>query len=112
MQISMDYINAHGKDQAGQPLGKYYIHGVSHHLGLDVHDPGDRNRPLEAGMVITVEPGIYIPEEKIGVRIEDDVLVTADGYKILTEHLARTADEVEAVMAAGHSTPEKSNGGQ
>ena len=106
MQISMDYINAHGKDQAGQPLGKYYIHGVSHHLGLDVHDPGDRNRPLEAGMIITVEPGIYIPAEKIGVRIEDDVLVTADGYKILTEYLARTADEVEAVMAAGHSTPE------
>jgi Xaa-Pro aminopeptidase len=112
MQISMDYINAHGKDKTGQPLGKYYIHGVSHHLGLDVHDPGDRNRPLEAGMIITVEPGIYIPEEKIGVRIEDDVLVTADGYKILTEHLARTADEVEAVMASGHTLPEKSNGGQ
>lgn len=112
MQISMDYINTHGKDKDGQPLGKYYIHGVSHHLGLDVHDPGDRNRPLEAGMIITVEPGIYIPEEKIGVRIEDDVLVTADGYKILTEHLPRTADEVEAIMASGHTTPEKSNGGQ
>ena len=112
MQISMDYINTHGKDKTGQPLGKYYIHGVSHHLGLDVHDPGDRNRPLEAGMIITVEPGIYIREEKIGVRIEDDVLVTADGYKILTEHLARTADEVEAVMASGHTLPEKSNGGQ
>jgi Xaa-Pro aminopeptidase len=112
MQISMDYINTHGKDKDGQPLGKYYIHGVSHHLGLDVHDPGDRNRPLEAGMIITVEPGIYIPEEKIGVRIEDDVLVTADGYKILTEHLARTADEIEAIMASSHTAPEKSNGGQ
>jgi Xaa-Pro aminopeptidase len=112
MQISADYINTHGKDKDGKPLGKYYIHGISHHLGLDVHDPGDRNRPLEPGMVVTVEPGIYIPEEKIGVRIEDDVLVTAEGYKILTEHLARTADEVEAVMASGHSTPEKSNGGQ
>jgi Xaa-Pro aminopeptidase len=112
MQISTEYINAHGKDKDGKPLGKYYIHGISHHLGLDVHDPGDRNRPLEPGMVITVEPGIYIPDEKIGVRIEDDVLVTADGYRILTEHLPRTADEIEAVMATGHSTPEKSNGGQ
>jgi Xaa-Pro aminopeptidase len=112
MSISKNYINTHGKDKNGESLGKYYIHGVSHHLGLDVHDPGERDRPLEAGMVITVEPGIYIPEEKLGVRIEDDVLVTADGYKILTEHLARTADEVEAVMASGRSMPEKSNGSQ
>jgi Xaa-Pro aminopeptidase len=112
MQISMEYINAHGKDKDGKPLGKYYIHGISHHLGLDVHDPGDRNRPLEPGMVVTVEPGIYIPEEKLGVRIEDDVLVTTEGYKILSEHLPRTADEIEALMASGHSTPEKSNGGQ
>lgn len=99
MAISTEYINTHGKDRQGAPLGKYYIHGVSHHLGLDVHDPGDRNRPLEPGMVVTVEPGIYIPEEKLGVRIEDDVLVTADGSKILSGRLPRTADEVEAVMA-------------
>ena len=112
MKISAEYINTHGKDKDGQPLGKYYIHGISHHLGLDVHDAGDRNRPLEPGMVVTVEPGIYIPEEKIGVRIEDDVLVTADGYKILSEHLPRTADEIEAIMASSKSTPEKSNGGQ
>jgi Xaa-Pro aminopeptidase len=112
MKISMDYINSHGKDKDGNPLGKYYIHGVSHHLGLDVHDAGSPARPLEPGMVITVEPGIYIPDENIGVRIEDDVLVTADGYKILSEHLPRTADEIEAVMASSKSTPEKSNGGQ
>lgn len=112
MKISADYINTHGKDKDGKPLGKYYIHGVSHHLGLDVHDPEDRSRPLQPGMVVTVEPGIYIPEEKLGVRIEDDVLVTADGYKILSEHLPRTADEIEAVMAAAKTTPEKSNGGQ
>jgi Xaa-Pro aminopeptidase len=111
MSISKNYINTHGKDKAGESLGKYYIHGVSHHLGLDVHDPGERDRPLEAGMVITVEPGIYIPEEKLGVRIEDDVLVTVDGYKILTEHLARTADDVEAAMASAHATAEKQNGG-
>jgi Xaa-Pro aminopeptidase len=99
MAISRDYINTHGKDKAGQPLGKYYIHGVSHHLGLDVHDPGDRNRALEPGMVVTVEPGIYIPEEKLGVRIEDDVLVTADGYKIMSGKLPRTAEDVEAAMS-------------
>ena len=54
-------------------------------------------------MVITVEPGIYIPEEKIGIRIEDDVLVTATGYKLLTERLPRSADEIEAIMAAGRA---------
>jgi len=112
MKISKDYINTHGKDGAGKPLGDYYIHGVSHHLGLDVHDAGDRDRPLEPGMVVTVEPGIYIPAEQLGVRIEDDVLVTADGYKILSGSLPRTADEIEAVMASSKTTPEKSNGGQ
>jgi Xaa-Pro aminopeptidase len=101
MAISMAYINTHGKDSAGQPLGRYYIHGVSHHLGLDVHDPGDRDRVLEPGMVVTVEPGIYIPDEKLGVRIEDDVLVTDTGYKILSERAPRTAEDVEAMMAAG-----------
>src|SRR6202041_301931 len=101
LKISQDYINTHGKDKNGEPLGKYYFHGVSHHLGLDVHDPGERDRPLEAGMVITVEPGIYIPEEKLGVRIEDDVLVTADGCRLLSGGLPRTVDEAEAVMASG-----------
>ncbi len=105
MQISYNYINTHGRDQQGEPLGKYYIHGVSHHLGLDVHDPGDRNRPLEAGMVVTVEPGIYIPEEKLGVRIEDDVLVTQDGSQILTARLPRNVDEIEKLMAEGRTNP-------
>jgi Xaa-Pro aminopeptidase len=97
--IVTEYINTHGHDKDGHTLGRYYPHGVSHHLGLDVHDPGDRNRPLEAGMVVTVEPGIYIPEENIGVRIEDDVLVTADGYRLLTARLPRSADEIEKIMA-------------
>ncbi len=99
--IVTDYINTHGQDKEGHPLGRYYPHGVSHHLGLDVHDPGDRNRPLEAGMVVTVEPGIYIPEENLGVRIEDDVLVTKDGYRLLTARLPRTADEIEKTVAEG-----------
>lgn len=102
-QIVTDYINSHGHDREGRALGRYYPHGVSHHLGLDVHDPGDRMRPLEPGMVVTVEPGIYIPEENLGVRIEDDVLVTSDGYKILTGSLPRTADEIERIMAEGRS---------
>jgi Xaa-Pro aminopeptidase len=102
-QIVTDYINSHGHDREGHTLGRYYPHGISHHLGLDVHDPGDRTRPLEPGMVVTVEPGIYIPEENLGVRIEDDVLVTSDGFKLLTARLPRTADEIEKIMAEGHS---------
>jgi len=99
--ISREYINTHGKDLHGDSLGKYYIHGLSHHLGLDVHDPGSVTRPLEPGMVITIEPGIYIPEENIGVRIEDDVLVTKDGYELLTKRLPRDPVEIEKVMAEG-----------
>ena len=69
---------------------KYYPHATSHFLGLDTHDVGDYMRPLEPGIVMTVEPGIYIPEEKIGIRIEDDVLITPDGIEVLTARLPRT----------------------
>jgi len=75
----------------------YFIHGTSHHMGLDVHDVGDTSRPLEANMVITVEPGIYIPEEQIGIRIEDDVLVTPTGSRILSV-FPKEAAEVEALV--------------
>jgi len=68
---------------------KYYPHGTSHFMGLNVHDAGDPSRPLEPGMVLTVEPGIYILAEGIGVRIEDDVLITSKGIKILTNKLSR-----------------------
>ncbi|HKS83147.1 MAG TPA: Xaa-Pro peptidase family protein [Candidatus Acidoferrales bacterium] len=105
MQISYDYINTHGKDKDGNPLGKYYIHGVGHHLGLDVHDPGSFTRPLEPGMVFTIEPGIYIPEEKLGVRIEDDVLLTETGPALMTAKLPRDPDEVEKMMASGRPNP-------
>lgn len=63
---------------------QYYPHATSHFLGLDVHDVGDYNKPLEAGMVLTCEPGIYIPDEEIGIRIEDDVLITASGNTVLS----------------------------
>ena len=98
-KIAYDYINTHGTDREGHSLGRYFTHGLGHHIGLEVHDAGDVDRPFEAGMVITDEPGIYIPEEKIGVRIEDDVLITPTGYKLLTERLPRSADEIEKIMA-------------
>ena len=104
-QIARDYISTHGKDLHGNSLGQYFIHGLGHGLGLNVHDPTDYTRPLLAGMVITDEPGIYIPEENLGVRIEDDVLVTADGHKLLTERLPRNADEIEKIMTEGRKQP-------
>jgi len=99
-KISYDYINTHGKDLHGKPLGTYYIHGLGHNIGLDVHDPGGFCQPLEPGQVVTIEPGIYIPEENLGVRIEDDVLITETGYKLLSEKLPRDPDAIEKIMAA------------
>jgi Xaa-Pro aminopeptidase len=99
-KIAYDYINTHGTDREGNRLGRYFTHGLGHHIGLEVHDAGEVNRPLEPGMVVTDEPGIYIPEEKIGVRIEDDVLITPAGYKLLTARLPRSVDEIEKIMGA------------
>jgi Xaa-Pro aminopeptidase len=101
-KAAYDYINSHGKDLHGKPLGAYFIHGLSHYVGLGVHDDGDYNVPLGPGMVFTIEPGIYIPEEKIGIRIEDDFYVDRDGKLInMTGSLPRTADEIERAMS-GH----------
>jgi Xaa-Pro aminopeptidase len=98
--VAMNYINTHGKDLHGQPLGKYFFHGLGHYVGLNVHDPGDYSVPLGPGMVFTIEPGIYIPEEKIGVRIEDMFYVDNSGKLIrLTESLPQTPDEIEKLMA-------------
>ena len=80
--------------------GDYFIHGLGHFVGLDVHDAGAYQEPLAPGMVITLEQGIYIPERKIGVRIEDDVLVTDQGARILSDGLPREADEIERWMAS------------
>lgn len=98
-KIAYDYINSHGKDQHGKPLGQYFIHGLGHNIGLDVHEPGDSCKPLKPGQVVTVEPGIYIPEENLGVRIEDDVLITESGYEVLSSKLPRGAEEIEKIMA-------------
>jgi Xaa-Pro aminopeptidase len=83
-------------DEAG--YGEYFIHGTGHFLGLDVHDAGNYELPLKAGVVVTVEPGIYIPEEGIGIRIEDVVLVTRDGPVVLSRHIPRTVLEIEETM--------------
>jgi Xaa-Pro aminopeptidase len=97
-KIAREYINTHGKDLHGDPLGKYFTHGVSHHVGLDVHDATDFSQPLADGNVITVEPGIYIPEENIGIRIEDMVEVTKDGARLMSGALPRDPGEIEKVL--------------
>jgi Xaa-Pro aminopeptidase len=97
-QIAFDYINSHGKDSHGEPLGKYFTHGLGHNVGLDVHDPPARMDELKAGMVITIEPGIYIPEENLGVRIEDTILVTETGCKILSGALPKEVDAIERLV--------------
>ena len=99
-QVAYEYINSHGKDLHGKRLGQYFIHGLSHYVGLEVHDAGDTTAPLEPGMVFTIEPGIYLPEEKLGVRIEDIFYVDQAGKLVdLTSALPHTADEVEKAMA-------------
>jgi Xaa-Pro aminopeptidase len=97
--VAYEYLNSHGRDLHGELLGKYLIHGVSHHIGLEVHDASDIDAPLEEGMVISVEPGLYIPEEQMGIRIEDMVLVTRNGARVLTAALPREAAEIERIMA-------------
>jgi Xaa-Pro aminopeptidase len=81
-------------------ITKYYMHGVSHFLGMDTHDVGGRNAVLEVGNVITVEPGIYIPEENLGVRIEDDVLVTEEGHCVLSANIPKEISEIEEIRCA------------
>lgn len=97
--VAFNYINTHGKDLHGQPMGKYWLHGLGHMVGIDVHDPAQYPAVLKPGMVFTIEPGVYIPEEKLGVRIECDFLVLPDGKLLdLDADLPHTADEVEAAM--------------
>jgi len=98
--VAREYIKTHGKDLHGGSLDQYFIHGLGHYVGLFVHDDNDYTVPLGPGMVFTIEPGIYIPEEKFGVRIEDMYFVDADGKLVkMTAALPSTADEVEKAMA-------------
>ena len=77
---------------------KYFMHGTSHFLGLDVHDVGNKYRPFEAGMVFTCEPGIYIPEEGLGIRIENDILVSGNNPIDLMADIAIEVEEIEDLM--------------
>ena len=79
-------------------ISKYYYHTIGHFLGLDVHDVGHYNEPLQEGMVLTIEPGLYIEEEGIGVRIEDNILITKDGCINLSEDIIKEVDDIERFM--------------
>ena len=87
-----------GKIQEKSDFSKYYYHSIGHYLGLDVHDVGSNMLPLEKGVIITVEPGLYIEEEQIGIRIEDNVLVTEDGCINLSKDIIKEIDDIEAFM--------------
>jgi Xaa-Pro aminopeptidase len=86
------------EDPENRAYRKYLYHGISHHLGVDVHDLGTRTEPIRAGMVFTVEPGIYIEEEQMGVRIENNLWITKTGHKDLMKNIPITAEEIEALM--------------
>jgi len=100
--IQLGLLNADevAKQDIEKPLyKKYFMHGTSHFLGLDVHDVGSKYRPFEAGMVFTCEPGIYIPAESLGIRLEDNILITNEGPINLMKNIPIEADEIEALMA-------------
>jgi len=98
-RIARDYMRAHSGTLCGaQTCDAYFIHGLSHWLGMDVHDVGDYSTPLKPGMVFTIEPGIYLAPEGLGVRIEDDVLVTVTGAEWLSAKAPKTTAEIERLM--------------
>lgn len=86
------------EDPENRAYRKYLYHGISHHLGIDVHDLGTRTEPIRAGMLFTIEPGIYIEEEQMGVRIENNFWVTRNGNKDLMKNIPITVEEIEALM--------------
>jgi len=98
-RVARDYFQDHSGDLCGPAsCVRFFTHGLSHWLGMDVHDVGNRSAPLTPGMVLTIEPGLYLPDEGTGIRIEDDVLVTDAGFEVLTDALPRTTEQIEAVM--------------
>ena len=101
-RIAQGYLRQHSGDLcAPKTCDQFFIHGLSHWLGMDVHDVGPHDAPLLPGMVLTVEPGVYLAGEGIGIRIEDDVLVTVDGHEVLSAGAPRAAADIEKVIAEG-----------
>ena len=100
-RLAREYLRLHSGTLCGDtPCDRYFVHGLSHWLGMNVHDVGGYTRRLEPGMVFTIEPGIYLPAESLGIRIEDDVLVTESGGEVLSSGVPRTVAEIERAMAS------------
>ncbi len=87
------------RGDGGATLGNFFIHGIGHFLGLEAHDAGGETPPLAPGMIVTIEPGVYLPEEGVGIRVEDDYLITEGGAENLSAALPRDADAIEAIVA-------------
>jgi Xaa-Pro aminopeptidase len=99
--IGLGLLDKHdvAKQDPKAPLyKKYFMHGTSHHLGLDVHDFASRYKPFEVGNILTCEPGIYIPEEGLGIRIENDILITTGGNVDLMADIPVEAEHIEDIM--------------
>ena len=94
----IDKTDVANQDKANPLYKKYFMHGTSHHIGLDVHDIENRSTPFTEGMVLTVEPGIYIPSENLGIRLENDILITKDGQHDLMRNIPLEAEEIEDLM--------------
>lgn len=98
LRVYAERLKELGLIDKDEDVRKYYYHNTSHHLGLNTHDVGSRDLELQEGMVITIEPGLYIAEENIGIRIEEDVLITKDGHEVLSKDIIKSVEEIEAFL--------------
>jgi Xaa-Pro aminopeptidase len=105
-RIAREHMRANSGRLCGTvTCDQHFVHGLSHWLGMDVHDVGRMDTPLVPGMVLTIEPGVYISDDRLGVRIEDDVLVTADGHEVLSAGAPKLPHEIETLMQEAASIP-------